>query len=321
MLHAFGRPVYSILRKLTWLLYIAWKLHLACASWAATCRCKFVSASVCSHILQLGNMPKKSAKSKSKRTTLKQKYKVIKKVKEHGRKLRKEARKSGKKHKAPADPGLPKQWPFKQELIAELDEKRRLILEAESKKKAERKAARVQTSTQHRMSPHSLHVFHAEMWHFQLLCDCCRTFPCMCAAPVKRITSVPQDAARSEADDHMGEAPTVENLQSEADGKQAAYALAQKRKRKELAATPGQVQGERAIFLCHGHVGRYPLQHNGLHETAHIRVDLWTCCYSFNVTCRALTTRVLQGVCAGGRGSRCNPGGAGRTGPACIPLP
>ena len=88
-------------------------------------------------------MPKKSSKSKSKRTTLKQKYKVIKKVKEHGRKLRKEARKSGKKHKAPADPGLPKQWPFKQELIAELDEKRRLILEAEAAKKAERKAARV----------------------------------------------------------------------------------------------------------------------------------------------------------------------------------
>jgi nuclear GTP-binding protein len=98
-------------------------------------------------------MPKKSAKSKSKRTTLKQKYKVIKKVKEHGRKLRKEARKSGKKHKAPADPGLPKQWPFKQELIAELDEKRRLILEAEAKKKAERKAARVQFFTQHNMSP------------------------------------------------------------------------------------------------------------------------------------------------------------------------
>lgn len=88
-------------------------------------------------------MPKKSSKSKSKRTTLKQKYKVIKKVKEHGRKLRKEARKSGKKKKAPADPGLPKQWPFKQELIAELEEKRRLILEAEAAKKAERKRARV----------------------------------------------------------------------------------------------------------------------------------------------------------------------------------
>ena len=42
----------------------------------------------------------------------------------------------------------------------------------------------------------------------------------------------------------MGEAPTVETLQSEVDGRQAAYALAQKRKRKEQATTPGQVQGE-----------------------------------------------------------------------------
>jgi L-cysteine desulfidase len=107
----------------------------------------------------VADMPKKSSKSKSKRTTLKQKYKVIKKVKEHGRKLRKEARKSGKKQKAPADPGLPKQWPFKQELIAELDEKRRLILEAEAAKKAERKAARVRIGPQpaQRMSPQTTH--------------------------------------------------------------------------------------------------------------------------------------------------------------------
>lgn len=44
----------------------------------------------------------------------------------------------------------------------------------------------------------------------------------------------------------MGEAPTLENLQVEAAGKQAAYATAQKRMRKEAAtaaATPGQVQG------------------------------------------------------------------------------
>jgi hypothetical protein len=41
----------------------------------------------------------------------------------------------------------------------------------------------------------------------------------------------------------MGEAPTVEGLQAAADGKQAAFAEAQKRKRMEPAATPGQVQG------------------------------------------------------------------------------
>lgn len=88
-------------------------------------------------------MAKKSKKSKSKRVTLKQKYKVIRKVKEHTRKVAKAARKSGKKPKPPADPGIPKQWPFKQELIQELEEKKRLILEAEAAKKAAKKRARV----------------------------------------------------------------------------------------------------------------------------------------------------------------------------------
>lgn len=65
-------------------------------------------------------MPKKSKKSKSKRQTLKQKYKVIKKVKEHHRKKRKEAKKNGTHNKAPKDPGIPNNWPFKEELIQQL---------------------------------------------------------------------------------------------------------------------------------------------------------------------------------------------------------
>ena len=43
----------------------------------------------------------------------------------------------------PQDPGIPKQWPFKQELIQELEQKKALILEAEARKKQERKRARV----------------------------------------------------------------------------------------------------------------------------------------------------------------------------------
>jgi len=62
-------------------------------------------------------MPKKSKKSKSRRETLKHKYKVIKKVKEHHRKLRKDARKNGTVNKGPKDPGIPNAWPFKEDLL------------------------------------------------------------------------------------------------------------------------------------------------------------------------------------------------------------
>lgn len=62
-------------------------------------------------------MPKKSKKSKSRRETLKHKYKVVKKVKEHHKKLRKQAKKNGTLRKEPKDPGIPNAWPFKEELL------------------------------------------------------------------------------------------------------------------------------------------------------------------------------------------------------------
>jgi nuclear GTP-binding protein len=49
-------------------------------------------------------MPKKSTKSKSKRMSLKQKYKVIKKVKEHHQKKRKEVKQNLKKGIKPKEP-------------------------------------------------------------------------------------------------------------------------------------------------------------------------------------------------------------------------
>ena len=69
-------------------------------------------------------MPKKSTKSKSKRTTLKQKYKLIKKVKEHHKKRRREDARNkrlGIKSRSPKDPGLPAEWPYKEELMKEID--------------------------------------------------------------------------------------------------------------------------------------------------------------------------------------------------------
>lgn len=84
-------------------------------------------------------MPKKSKKSKSKRTTLKQKYKVIKKVKEHHKKKAKLLKKSGRKAKAPKDPGIPSQWPFKQELVKEIEWEKQRALDDKKRKKEERR--------------------------------------------------------------------------------------------------------------------------------------------------------------------------------------
>lgn len=82
-------------------------------------------------------MVKKSKKSKSKRVSLKQKYKVIRKVKEHHKKKAKEAKKSGsdKKRKVEKDPGIPNEWPFKEQELKALEARRaRAIEELEQKK-------------------------------------------------------------------------------------------------------------------------------------------------------------------------------------------
>lgn len=88
-------------------------------------------------------MPKRSKKSKSKRLTLKHKYKILKKVKEHHRKKKKELKKQGNKAaKKEKDPGIPSQWPFKEELIRELTWKKQQLLMDDKRKREERKRAR-----------------------------------------------------------------------------------------------------------------------------------------------------------------------------------
>ncbi|VFQ68308.1 unnamed protein product [Cuscuta campestris] len=86
-------------------------------------------------------MVKKSKKSKSKRTTLKNKYKVIRKVKEHHRKKAKEAKKAGlhRKSKVEKDPGIPNDWPFKEQELKALEDRRNRALEELEQKKAARK--------------------------------------------------------------------------------------------------------------------------------------------------------------------------------------
>ncbi|XP_076895861.1 guanine nucleotide-binding protein-like NSN1 [Bidens hawaiensis] len=86
-------------------------------------------------------MPKRSKKSKSKRVTLKQKHKVIKKVKEHHKKKAKEAKKLGlhKRPKVEKDPGIPNDWPFKEQELKALEARRTKAIEAIEQKKAARK--------------------------------------------------------------------------------------------------------------------------------------------------------------------------------------
>lgn len=90
-------------------------------------------------------MPKKSTKSKSKRLSLRQKHKILRKVKEHHRKKRKDAnraKRDGKKPPKVKDPGIPSQWPFKDELIKELAWQKSQILFKEKQAKEDRKRAR-----------------------------------------------------------------------------------------------------------------------------------------------------------------------------------
>ena len=84
-------------------------------------------------------MPKKSKKSKSKRVSLHQKYKILKKVREHNRKKAKDLKKRGGKAKVPKDPGIPNAWPFKEQLVKELEFERE---QAEAAKAARREAAK-----------------------------------------------------------------------------------------------------------------------------------------------------------------------------------
>lgn len=82
------------------------------------------------------------AESKSKRTSLKQKYKVIRKVKEHHKKKAKQAKKLGlniHKSKVEKDPGIPNDWPFKEQELKALEARRAKAVEELEQKKAARK--------------------------------------------------------------------------------------------------------------------------------------------------------------------------------------
>ncbi|KAJ0740162.1 putative small GTP-binding protein [Helianthus annuus] len=83
-------------------------------------------------------MGKQSKKSKNKRITLKQKNKVLKKVKLHHKKKANEAKKLGmnKKPKVDKDQGAPNDWPVKEQDLKAVEARRTKVLEETQQKKA-----------------------------------------------------------------------------------------------------------------------------------------------------------------------------------------
>mmetsp|Transcript_125740 Transcript_125740/g.367432 ORF Transcript_125740/g.367432 Transcript_125740/m.367432 type:complete len:474 (-) Transcript_125740:97-1518(-) len=61
---------------------------------------------------------------KSKRTKLSLKYNIQKRVRENKRRVRKEAKRLGVKKRGHRDPGIPNSWPFKAEMLQELERKK-----------------------------------------------------------------------------------------------------------------------------------------------------------------------------------------------------
>ena len=84
--------------------------------------------------------------SKSKRVSLKKKYKIIRKVKEHHKKKAKEAKKLSFKGKSKVekDPGIPNDWPFKEQELKALEARRARALDEMEQKKAARKERVIQ---------------------------------------------------------------------------------------------------------------------------------------------------------------------------------
>jgi len=81
-------------------------------------------------------MPGVKGHKQSKRQTLHQRHKIEKKIAEHHKKLRKDAKKNpNKRQKLKKDPGIPNLWPFKEELMDQIQADK---VRAEEEKKLEK---------------------------------------------------------------------------------------------------------------------------------------------------------------------------------------
>ncbi|RIA98011.1 guanine nucleotide-binding protein-like 3 [Glomus cerebriforme] len=74
-------------------------------------------------------------KTKSKRMTCARRYKIQKKINEHKRKERKEARKNPKPNKLKKDPGIPNLYPFKDQLLNKIEQQKRKLEDEKQRQK------------------------------------------------------------------------------------------------------------------------------------------------------------------------------------------
>lgn len=81
-------------------------------------------------------------KKASKRISCAKRYKIQKKVREHNRKLKKEAKKKGITKRPKKDPGVPSSAPFKEEVLREAEQRRLQIEEEKESRKQAKKEAR-----------------------------------------------------------------------------------------------------------------------------------------------------------------------------------
>ena len=72
--------------------------------------------------------------------TLKDKYKIQKKVKEHNRKLKRdERRRGGAQQKIKKDPGVPRLHPFREEILRDIEESKERVEQAKLQKREQQR--------------------------------------------------------------------------------------------------------------------------------------------------------------------------------------
>ncbi|XP_074528622.1 guanine nucleotide-binding protein-like 3 [Halichoeres trimaculatus] len=89
-------------------------------------------------------MKRPKLKKASKRMSCAKRFKIQKKVREHNRKLRREAKKKGVSKRVKKDPGVPSSAPFKEEVLREAEQRRLQIEEEKERKRQAKKQERAE---------------------------------------------------------------------------------------------------------------------------------------------------------------------------------